>query len=299
MWYNHTPSAKEFTGYYNVPKPTTARRRKQAYLHTVHAPPLLTLDEATKVARDALDVVCASANHHAFTPAELRKYYWSSTSFVQVDDRTLHVSVDPHDYTFDLIKQLQRFLLLDYPLWRVQVTGGSHDTTIMIYPAVVRYGSLSDEIEEEDALSRILQGITAEQPRSYWITKAHHAIVREAARVAIRVGLSDRITVLVGFDNYEGDFTQVTMWTLCKTDTPELSLPPTIQFMVANQYYCTDSGDFGCHVGDDAPYWVEEWIFPGRELPLRLPFIAFDANYESITVETDVRPLNFVKEALD
>jgi hypothetical protein len=293
---NHTPSAEEFTGYYNVSAPKKRRDRRQSYLETVPNPPALRLEEAVDVSRVALDVICGHANNHGFSPEEVRKYYECSNN-VQIDDRTLSTMFEPCDYTLELIDHLQRLLLLHHSLWRIRIVGSTDATTIMIYPSRVRYGSLPDDPDEEEALSTIVKQLMADEPMSRQIGKTHQETVKRLAGEAIRAGFSKRFELLVGFDNDEGDFSKVTIWTLCKSDTPELRLPSTVEYMVSNKYYAKMNGDFGPHVLDCAPFWVTEWIFSGRELPRRLPFIVSDANYRESVVEIDVNPLQFVKES--
>jgi hypothetical protein len=293
---HEAPSAAEFGGYYNVPADPAPEGPEPPHLNTFSDVPPLTLDEVNEVGQGAYEVISRYANQRWFTPDEARRYYWPCIC-KHLEDRTLNVSfMEVDDCTLELIKQLQQLLRTRYPLWRVRIGGSSHESTILIYPREVRYGSLPVGTDEAGALVTVMEREKSLRGAAGGWQNSQRDSLQEAVRSAIAARPMERVIFPIAFDHYHGDSTKSVVWSLCTSDTPDLELLEHPEFMVGDRFRVKPNGDFGYHVADNAPYWIREWIFPKDQLPTRLTFKVYDSNYRPETINVDVRPLNIVRQ---
>ncbi|WP_162659453.1 hypothetical protein [Tuwongella immobilis] len=269
------------------------------YLNPFPGPPRLTLHEVNEVSADAYEVIYRYANQKGFTPNEVRNYYDLCIS-KGLTDRTLNISfMDVQDCTAELVEHLRRLLATEHSLWRVRICGTTAETTVVIYPYTVRYGSHPIDVDEVEALGDVLRREAEKRGRPA-ILDLQRAFLKRAIASAIASGPGEFPIVVAGFDNYNGDTTKTTLWTLCRNDIGDLEMLPPRSFMVGAKYHVKPDGDYGYHVGDDAPYWVREWIFPSDQPPpARLQFKAYDASYHPFSLELGAKPLEFLKHTSD
>ncbi|MDW8244780.1 MAG: hypothetical protein RMJ88_16350 [Thermogemmata sp.] len=291
----NTPSAAEFDGYYNVP--ADPYDDGSPHLDTIPSPPPLRLHEVKRISNDVREVVYQYANPRGYTPNEIRNYY-DMCVMEDLTDRTLNISfIDVYDCTIELVRQLRHLLATTYPLWRIRIMGSCDETTIMIYPSAVRYGSHPADTDEVKALTEVLR-LEAEKQGRPAIVDQQRAILKRLIRSAIASGIQHAAIVVAGFDNYEGDHSEMTLWTLCRRDIGDLELLEPTEAMTSVEYNVKPDGDFGYHVGDDSPYWIMEWVFPSDHPPQKLVFKAYDANYRPFDLELEVPSLSTFQQQL-
>ncbi|MBA2225623.1 MAG: hypothetical protein WHU94_09000 [Thermogemmata sp.] len=291
-----TPSATEFVGFYNVLVDQSSENSEE-YLNTTWDVPPLTLEEVVEVGNAARKIISRYANQWWFTPDEAQRYYWGSIC-LGLEDRTLNLSFyDNDDITLEMIEQLQKLLKKKHPLWRIRILASSPETTIIIYPNIVRYGSLSPEMDDDQAFATVmaLEKTIDKNISGKWL-KTHREILQRVFRSVIVRGLEKRVVFPILFDNYCGDFTKITVWSLCAKDTSDLELVGYDEVPYGYEYRVKPNGDFGFHVGDDAPYWTKAWIFPKDQLPTRLIVKAYHTDYESEIITVDIQPLEVINE---
>jgi hypothetical protein len=182
---------------------------------------------------------------------------------------------------------MRAFLATHYPLWRIRIGGSARETNILVYPHTIRYGPLPPDQSGPEALEHILNREGVLRNRSPLI-EIHRRIVRQAVARAIEAGLLDRPVILARFDNYEGDGTYQTLWTLCGPGIVDLDLLAPPPAMAESRLAAKPNGDFGYHVSDDSPYWVRQWLFPREQTLTRLRFQAYDADRVPFPIEVMV-----------
>jgi hypothetical protein len=288
-----TPSDMEFSGLYNAGLQSRIHHRRIDRLNTSPNLPSLTLEEVKQVSKAAYEIIFQHANRRSYSSEEVKEYYSLCIS-EQLEDRTLNISfIGIDDCTFDLINQLQHLLIKEHNLWRIRIAGASPESTMIIYPSVIRFGMLPIGVVPKTGWLACLKREREISGKLRDTVEKKHHIIRRAIRSIIADNLEKRVTIVTGFDNYNGDSSKVTLWTICKTDDPDLNLIKPIESMAGDEFYVKADGDFGYHVKDDAPYWIKEWIFPSDNSPSSLVFQIYDRNYNTSRIKIIVKPTFF------
>lgn len=279
---NTTPSQEEFFGSYNVP--VNKKIKGQLYLSTIKNPPPLDLIEVKNISLRVYSIIHTYAAQKNYNENELRKYYDQCVS-EDISDRTLSISfINPNDCTVNLINELQKFLEYFFPLWRIRISGSSPKTTIIIYPKTIRFGSINSCVSQEIAFAEILQKeieILDNSPVNFSIQNKQYNSLKIILKSILPIEENDRPVIFEKFDNYKGDFSKVTFWTLCTNQIASLEIVSPSGAMAGDHFYVKDDGDFGYHVDDKAKYWIREWIFPSDKIPDKLVFKKYNPEYHA------------------
>ncbi len=261
------PSQEEFFGSYNVP--WNSKFHDQAPLNTVRKPPNLGLAELKEVQYKVRDVVFSFANPRHFTDKEISNYYGNGF-LLNLWDRTLGFCfLEPDDCTFELVNQIQALLAKEYPLWRVRIPGTNPSTAILIYPESIRFGSLDPNINPKDAFDQIIQMETALSNKPPILAEQRKEL--RASLAAILSGDKIKHQIVCGqFDNYEGDYSRAAIWILSQRKFYSLHVFNPDGVGRGGFYNVKPDGDFGHHVDEKSPYWIQEFIFPTNNYPKSL-----------------------------
>ncbi len=212
------------------------KRRKRIPYH-----PRLTLQEVKDVSAAVYDVIFRNANQKSFSPDEVRRYYDLCIT-EQLTARTVNISfIEVDDCTFNLVHELQRLLVANYPAWVIRIAGSSEDTTIAIDTHAIRYGLHQTNENSKDEME-LFTSVLCREARArgdkYNAAKAQRDVLTEKFRSVIHAGFVGPFVVAVGFDNYEGDFTQTPLWTLYGKNIGNLELMSPEDSMARDHMSC-------------------------------------------------------------
>ena len=279
---NTTPSQEEFSGCYNVP--VNKKIKGQLYLNTIKNPPSLDLVEVKNISSRVYNIIYTNAAPKNYNENELRNYYSQCVS-EDIFDRTINISfINPNDCTVDLINELKKFLEDSFPLWRIRISGSSPKTTIIIYPKTIRFGSINSYPSQEEALAEILQkeiDILNNSPINFSIQNKQYHSLKMILKSILPIEENDKPVIFEKFDNYKGDYSKITFWTLCTNQIASLEIVSPSGAMAGDRFYVKDDGDFGYHVDDKAKYWIREWVFPCDKIPDKLVFTKYNSDYHA------------------
>jgi hypothetical protein len=160
---NAYPSIDEFNGYYNVPdqyEDIGPVLRVSEQLPEFDFPEFWDVFTA---AREWLASVMPPPDEAPFDPlAEDEFVPWDDA-----DDRTLRVEHGAYDrLSVGFLRRIQQDFLRRFPLWRVHLIGEDAETSILIYPKVIRFANEPVDVDPWDALRRLVpRGIALREAR--------------------------------------------------------------------------------------------------------------------------------------
>ncbi len=187
------------------------------------------------------------------------------------DDRTLRVEhIDYSRLSLDLLHRLQREFLGRYPLWRVLMIGFDDSTGIVIYPTVIRFGSLPIEMDPEVALRDVRERGSIQREAHYAPQRAYLAKIRSMLPEAVRA-IGDRRFLVFGLlDSWDDRRDLLTVCLLLHTADHSLIImeaPPECgdQFLYTGGRFGVDArGEIVCDkpIPDDVPFCFSPWLPP-------------------------------------
>ena len=168
-----------------------------------------------------------------------------------------------------LSHQIQALLAKEYPLWRVRIPGTNPSTAILIYPESIRFGSLDPNINPKDAFDQIIQMETALSNKPPILAEQRKEIRERLA--TILSGEEIKHPIVCGqFDNNEGDYSKAAIWILSPRKFYSMHVFYPDGVGQGGFYNVKPDGDFGYHVDNKSPYWIQIFIFPTNNHPKSL-----------------------------
>lgn len=276
-----TPSASEYEGLYNA-------FNGSGSLNSISALPTLTLEEAKEVTNDLYDLLVKYASQRGLSKDELKQYY-ASCVLTQLEDRTASISfIDPRDCISNLFLSIRDYLINVRPLWRVKIPGTAHSTTVLIYPDAIRLGELFIQTKLLSGFEELIDREIEMRGSGRGFELMQYAALRPFVAAAITHVVGLEVLLIKMFDNYKGDYSKTSVWSLCSSSVTDLEINNKCEYMLGDRFLVKSDGDFGYHVLDNAPYWLRQWIFQNEAIPERLVFRVFDENFATHQIEASL-----------
>lgn len=130
------------------------------------------------------------------------------------DDRTLEVFPDFDYVTAKLILRIQNEFLGRHPLWRVVLAADDPSCSIVIYPEVIRFGSLPLGVDPAAALREIVPRAIAAREARLRPEREQLAFLQQRLPQAVRELERQPFSVVGILDNNLGNYDQLTIFLL-------------------------------------------------------------------------------------
>jgi hypothetical protein len=260
------PSVEEFGGWYNL-----------GYERDDGLPVLHSIDQVPEFEHAEFFDLYKAENRwfEQLVPESARKPFdpLAEPPFVlrsSADDRTLDVDVNFDYLSVDLIQRIQQDVLSRYPFWRVILSLENPSCAIVIYPDAVRYGNFSLGCDAEKALRELVNRATALRENRLRPQRDQISFLRLQLPSAIRGIGDDPFSVLGVLDNYNGDYSRLTLFLLIRgadDDAVDIEGPEGMDndfLSTGSAFGVSDEGTIVSHTEfpESAPFCVGLWLPP-------------------------------------
>jgi hypothetical protein len=269
------PSYLEYTGYYNVPdmeyndEATGEIIQYSAFRSTIDVPKLDWPERAAVHA--AVKEAIAQAMQQTGKSTRVAQDQASDAVCGENEDRTVRVELNDFALlTASLITDLQRSVLAVHPLWRILFVAESPETVVIVYPKVVRVGSLGAHEPWQAELARVVSEVTSLRDKREGCEWRQNRYWQEhLAEHLAQMGESPW-RVIGCFDNYRGDTNFVVIFIMRRDSLPhawyslESELPGSVMrdatFVTGVGLPSRRAGDVRNTDQEKFTHTIEQWI---------------------------------------
>ena len=265
---NLYPSSVEYHGMYNV-NPGESNyyafdpdKISSSFHKTVDQLPPLTERELENIRGVTLACLIRHGQFGKIGKKEAKTYYQFCV-FDELIDRTARLELPNHKIvTAAFVKALQKDVLASRPLWRIAIVGETTETSVMVYPDVVRFGFPATGDLALD-LQKVVDEVLTLQELRKGPYRRQLAYLREKVPEELpKLSKEEPFRFLSAFDNYRGNFERVCVWMLEPFVGFSITQPEDT-WSGGDGFALRKDGDFGEHYENfDAEWWLRPHLPP-------------------------------------